>query len=177
MPAMDRRTATLLVVDVQSRLMPAIHEGETVLARIRTLMAAADLLGVPVVMTEQNPDGLGATMPDLSPGTRLVRRKTHFDACRETGFVDGLRRRPTILLAGCEAHVCVLQTALGLVAAGFPVYLAADAVGSRRPDSKETALRRLAAHGVEIVTAETAVFEWLESSDHPRFKAALALVK
>jgi nicotinamidase-related amidase len=81
------------------------------------------------------------------------------------------------VVAGCEAHVCVLQTVLGLLDAGRKVYVVRDALGSRQPESKETAIRRMERHGAEIVTTEMVVFEWLESAEHPRFRDAIALIK
>jgi isochorismate hydrolase len=100
-----------------------------------------------------------------------------FDACRSPGFFERLGPRPEIVVAGCEAHVCVLQTVLGLLDARRRVFVVSDAVGSRRPESKEAALRRLAAAGAEIVTTEMVLFEWLGSADHPRFREVIALVK
>ena len=88
-----------------------------------------------------------------------------------------LPRRAEMVVAGCEAHVCVLQTALGLLAAGKRVHVVRDAVGSRRPESKAAALERLARHGAEIVTTEMVLFEWLESAEHPRFREIVALIK
>lgn len=173
----DRRLSALLVVDIQGRLMPAIADGETVVANARRLMGAADLLGVPVVMTEQNAKGLGPSVPELGASERVVHGKMHFDACREAGFLNGLKERPEIVVAGCEAHVCVTQTVLGLLDANRRVFLVRDALGSRRAESKETAIRRLEAQGAEIVTTEMVVFEWLETAEHPRFKDALALVR
>lgn len=157
--------------------MPAIDGGETVVENATRLMQAADLLGVPVVMTEQNAKGLGPLVPELAPTERVVYGKMHFDACREAGFLGALRQRPEIVVAGCEAHVCVTQTVLGLLDAGRKVFLVRDALGSRRAESKETAIRRLQAQGVEVVTTEMVVFEWLETADHPRFRDAIALVK
>jgi nicotinamidase-related amidase len=177
MRTIDRRRSTLLVIDIQGRLMPAIADGGEVVAQAGRLMAAADLVGVPVVMTEQNPRGLGPTVQDLKPETRAVHGKMHFDACREAGFLAALGERPDVVVAGCEAHVCVAQTVLGLVEADRKVYLVRDAIGARRPESKETAIRRLAAHGAEIVTTEMVIFEWLETAEHPRFKEALGLVR
>lgn len=174
---MDRRRSALLVVDIQARLMPFIAEGETVVANARRLMQAADLLGVPVVMTEQNRKGLGPTVPELAPETRVVHPKMHFDACREAGFLNALKGRTEIVVAGCEAHVCVLQSVLGLLDAGRRVFLVRDALGSRRAESKETAIRRLEAQGVEIVTTEMVAFEWLETADHPHLRELIALVK
>ena len=177
MRTLDRRRSTLLVVDIQARLMPAILDGPEVVAQARRLMDAADLVGVPVEMTEQNPGGLGPTVAELRPDGRRVHGKMHFDACREAGFLPALGDRPEVVVAGCEAHVCVTQTVLGLVEAGRKVFLARDAVGARRRESKDTAIRRLEAHGVEIVTTEMVIFEWLETAEHARFREALALVR
>ena len=178
MPIIDRDNSILLIIDFQARLMPAIADGAAALADARRLIEAADLLDVPVLFTEENPEGLGPTVPELaSYANGRVARKMSFDACRTAGFVERLAGRPQIVVAGCETHVCVLQTVLGLVAAGRRIYLVRDATGSRRAESKETAIRRMERHGVEIVTTEMVVFEWLESAEHPRFRDALALIR
>jgi nicotinamidase-related amidase len=178
MLTIDRARSLLLLVDFQARLMPAIEEGAALLANARRLIAAADLLGVPLLFTEENPQGLGPTVPELARhAAGRTARKMRFDACREAGFVERLGDRPQIVVAGCEAHVCVLQTALGLLAAGKQVFLVRDAVGARRGESREAAIRRLERHGAEIVTTEMVVFEWLESAGHPRFREALALIR
>jgi len=178
MRTLSSETSVLLVVDVQARLMPAIAQGPAILANVRRLVACAALLDVPVLFTEQNPEGLGTTVDGLLPerGAEVV-HKMSFDAVRTPAFIERLPQRPDVVLAGCEAHVCVLQTALGLIEAGRRVFVAADAVGSRREESKAVAIRRMERHGVEIVTTEMAVFEWLGSAEHPRFREALALVK
>ncbi|HET9019697.1 MAG TPA: isochorismatase family protein, partial [Acetobacteraceae bacterium] len=103
--------------------------------------------------------------------------KMTFDAVRAPGFLNRLPPRPDVVVAGCEAHVCVLQTVLGLLAAGQRVFVVRDAIGARRAESKETAIGRMARHGAEIVTAEMVVFEWLGTAEHPRFRAAISLVK
>ena len=178
MPAMDRAQSALLVIDFQARLMPAIAGGAAAVANARRLVEAADLLGVPVLFTEENPEGLGPTVPDLARYAEgRLARKMSFDACREPGFLELLGEKPQVIVAGCETHVCVLQTALGLIAAGRRVCLVRDAVGSRRAESKEAAIRRLERHGAEIVTTEMVVFEWLGSAEHPRFRDALALIR
>ena len=97
---------------------------------------------------------------------------------REPGFLERLPTgRDTIVVAGAETHVCVLQTVLGLLGGGFGVAVVADAVGSRYPSDRDAGLRRMAAHGAEIVTAEMVAFEWLESCDHPDFKAVIGMIK
>jgi nicotinamidase-related amidase len=176
MRTIDPETSALLVVDFQARLMPAIHDGEIAVANARRLLAAAKLLEVPILFTEQNPNGLGPTIPGLSDGQRVF-EKQHFDACREPSFARILPDRPSILVTGCEAHVCVLQTVLGLLDLGRRVYLVRDALGSRLSESKETAVARMSRHGAEIVTTEMVVFEWLATAEHVRFRDALQLLK
>jgi nicotinamidase-related amidase len=179
MLTLNRATSTLLLIDFQTRLMPAIEGGAAMIANACRLQNAAELLDIRVIVTEQNAKGLGKTVPELMPGPDddAVFHKTSFGACRMSGFLDRLPNRPDLVVAGCETHVCVLQTALGLIDAGRQVWLVRDAVGSRRGESKETAIGRLQRHGARIVTTEMVIFEWLETSDHPRFREALALVR
>jgi nicotinamidase-related amidase len=178
MLAMDRERSALLIIDFQQRLMPAIDEGAAAVANALRLLQAAEMLGVPILFTEHNAGGLGPTVAELAgfAAGRLAHKIT-FDACRMPGFLDRLEDRRDLVVAGCEAHVCVLQTVLGLLDAGRQVYLARDAVGSRRAESKETAVARLARHGAEIVTTEMVLFEWLGSAEHPSFRDIIALVK
>ncbi len=175
LPAIDPAQALLVVIDLQARLVPAIAEGEGVVATARRLCAAADLLGVPVLLTEQNPAGLGGTVPDLAG--REAFPKMDFDVTRAPGFLDRLPPGADVILAGCEAHICVLQTALGLLGTGHRVRIVQDAVGSRRIENREAALTRLAAQGADVVTSEMVVFEWLGSAAHPRFRDVVKLVK
>lgn len=174
----DRDASTLLVIDFQARLMPAIEAGATAVANARRLLDVAEMLGVPVLFTEENAGGLGPTVPELAVCMKgRLAHKMSFDACREPGFAARFGDRSQIVVTGCETHVCVLQTALGLIAAGKEVFMVRDAVGSRRAESKETALRRLERQGAQIVTTEMVVFEWLGSAGHPRFREAVALIK
>ena len=177
MRTIDAETSTLLVVDFQAKLMPAIDEGGAAVANARRLIDAASLFGIPTLFTEQNAKGLGPTVRELAPDPSLVAPKMTFDACREPDFLPRLAEKHAVIVAGCEAHVCVLQTVLGLLDHGRRVYLVRDAVGARRAESKETAIRRMERHGAEIVTTEMVVFEWLSTAEHPRFRDAIALVK
>jgi nicotinamidase-related amidase len=177
MPAIERATSALLLVDFQSRLMPAIEGGEMVLANARRLIDAARLLEVPLLFTEQNAKGLGPTVAQLGADSGNTAHKMTFDACRAPGFLEQLPDRADLVVCGCETHVCVLQSVLGLLRAGRRVFLVRDAVGSRRAESKETALRRMERNGAEIVTTEMALFEWLATAEDPRLKEVLALVK
>lgn len=177
MPTLTADTSFLLVVDFQARLMPAIADGEAAVANARRLLDAARLFGVPVLVTEENPDGLGPTVPTLGAAGHAVFAKTAFDATREPGFLPRVPTDRTVVVAGCEAHVCVLQTALGLLDAGRRVAVVRDAVGSRRPENKEAGIARMQRHGADVVTAEMVVFEWLATAEHPRFREAIALIK
>jgi nicotinamidase-related amidase len=179
MPLLARHDCALLLIDLQARLAPAIHDSDAVLANAARLAQGAALLGVPTLRTEQSPAKLGPTLPDCAKGVLI--EKTSFDACAAEGFAAALSgaapQRRTIVIAGMEAHICVLQTALSLRARGLRVAVAADAVGSRRPANHAAGLARMAADGVEIVSAEMALFEWLGDAADPQFRAVSALVK
>lgn len=172
---LDRHESVLVAVDLQARMMGAIEGAEAIILEAKRLIDAAGLLEVPVLFTEQYPAGLGRTLPAL--GARAPLEKMHFNACAEPGFLPAIAPGQTAVLTGCEAHVCVLQTALGLMAEGRRVAVVADAVGSRRSANRQAALERLARAGADIVTAEMVIFEWLESAAHPRFREVLALVR
>jgi nicotinamidase-related amidase len=169
----------LLVIDVQEKLMVKIPQADTLVRNIAFLIDAARLLELPVQATEQYPKGLGPTVPDLA--SRLPERpdKVAFSCCAVPSVVDAFRRgaRPKVLLAGIESHVCVLHTALDLLAANFRVFIAANAVASRYPTDHEYALRRLEQAGAVLTTAEAAVFEWVGRSDAPNFKEISRLVQ
>lgn len=177
MLTLDPQTSTLVVIDVQAKLLPAIDAGAAVIENARRLIVAADLLGVPTLFTEQNAKSLGSTVPELAADSTAVVHKMTFDSARASGFLERLADDRVVVVAGCEAHVCVLQTALGLIDRGRRVFVVCDAVGSRRIESKQTALRRMERHGAEIVTTEMVLFEWLETAEHPRFRETVALIK
>lgn len=168
----------LLLIDFQQRLMPAIFDADAVTAEARRLATGASMLDVPIIVTEQKPDKLGPTVEMLAAFADAPVRKSGFDAMRDSPLPGLLPAgRPDIVIAGCEAHICVLQTALGLIAAGRSVFIVRDAVGSRRTESRDAALARLQRHGAEIVTTEMVLFEWLATADHPQFRAISALIK
>jgi nicotinamidase-related amidase len=177
MPTISRPSSVLLVVDFQSKLIPAIDKGTSVVANARRLLDAAEMLEVPILFTEQNADGLGRTLPELRSGTGRIAHKMTFDACCSPGFLEALRDRRDVVVSGCEAHVCVLQTVLGLLSAGRRVFAVRDALGSRRSESKETAIRRMERNGTEIVTTEMVIFEWLGTAEDSRLRNVIALVK
>ena len=177
MPAINSEHSILLVVDFQSRLMPAIEDGAVLIANAQRLIDAAELFHIPILFTEQNAEGLGGTLPELRAKTGDIVHKMTFDACRAPGFLTALSDRSDIVVAGCETHVCVLQTVLGLLNTGRRVFAARDALGSRQLESKETAIERMERNGAEIVTTEMILFEWLQMADDKRLRNILTLVK
>jgi len=199
---LDAEESQLVLVDYQQRLMPTIHEGERVLANAVRLARIAQLLQVPLWATEENPEGLGTTVEALQPlvAGRVV-AKMAFDGTSallprlkpapraQGGNARSLPKhlqkaaprqeagRETLVLAGCEAHVCLLQTALGLLDEELDVWVVTDACSSRDERSRDAAFDRLAAAGAELVTTEMVAFEWLRDAGHPRFKEVLSIVK
>ena len=177
----DRSESVLVVVDCQERLAPATAEGEAALANAGLLLKAASRLDVPVLVTEHYPRGIGHTVAalraDLDQAT--VVEKICFGAMREPAFAERIEAagRSCAVVAGMEAHVCVLQTCLGLLGGGRRVVCVADACASRHELDKRTALERLAAAGATIATTEMVVFEWLERGDTPAFKGLIGEIK
>lgn len=170
--------SALVLVDYQARLMHLIDGGEAAQATALFLAQVARTLGLPVLGTEQNPQSLGPNAAHLRALCDTTLAKLHFDATAD-GLLGLLQARGVqqVVLAGCETHVCLMQTALGLLAAGIRVAVVPEACGSRRPSDKALALQRLAAAGAELLSAEMVSFEWMRSCEHPQFKAVLALIK
>ncbi len=182
MPTAARLTASgaaLLVVDLQTRLIPAIQDHDRVLARTAQLVRGATLLNVPTFATEQVPAKLGLTVPALAEILPERWPKTTFHAGGAAKLWEALEAHKVrhVALAGIEAHICVAQSALELLGRGFEVQVVADAVGSRFAMDREVALRRLERAGAILTTAEACLFEWTESAEHPAFRAISALVK
>ncbi|MDQ5908856.1 MAG: hypothetical protein QG599_949 [Pseudomonadota bacterium] len=171
---MNAETSCLLVVDFQERLMPALHDADRTIANAVWLIQIAQRLEVSVLASEQYPKGLGHTVSairDLLPAEAFM-EKMHFSCAADRDcmrHIDALGREQIVIM-GAEAHVCVLQTALGLRATGKDVYLVADAVSSRSPRDVELALERMRAEGVRVVSREMVVFEWLHQAGTERFR-------
>jgi len=182
---LQAKRAQLVVVDIQERLMPAIHDGERVAHNARRLIAGADALGVPILVTEQHPEGLGGTVGavrDALPGSATTFPKITFSAAADEAVAGHVARhaaegRDQLVLCGAEAHVCVLQTALGFRMAGRDVAVVADAVSSRSPHSVSAATARLLHAGCLWVTTEMVLFEWLERAGTDDFRRLLPLIK
>lgn len=177
---MNRDDTALVVVDVQEKLMPLVEDHQRITWNIRRLLDGANVLSVPVIATEQYPKGLGATLPELSERIEPVIPDKLSFSCGECGEL--FTQLPAqdihkLLVCGIEAHVCVQQTVLDLIAAGFCVYVAVDAAGSRCALDKEVALRRMESSGATLTTTEAALFEWCEKAGTPEFKAISQLVR
>lgn len=177
---LNREHSALVLVDYQGRLMPAVADHEAMVQEALFLGHVARELDIPVLGTEQNPAGLGANLDAVRALCSHTLTKMHFDATAD-GLLEALQAaRPgltQVVLAGCEAHVCLLQTGLGLLAAGLQVFVVPQACGSRRPEDKALALQRLQQQGALLVNGEMVAFEWLRSCQAPQFKAVLQWVK
>jgi nicotinamidase-related amidase len=172
-------TSALIVIDVQDKLLVKLPTAAALVRNAAFLLDVAALVDVPARATEQYPKGLGPTTPELA--RRLpnpLPAKTAFSCCGAGTFLEELEmlRRPNVVLAGMETHVCVSQTALDLLHAGLHVFLAVDALGSRFAIDHDTALRRLEQAGAVLTTTEAVAFEWVGDAAHPQFKAFSKLV-
>ena len=173
---LNAQQSVLLIIDVQGRLSPAIDGGTAVIDHTAWLIGVARQLGVPVMATEQYPQGLGATEPKIAdlllPGELL--EKSHFSAVAEGNLLSHVNgNRLQWVVCGTESHVCVQQTVLDLLAAGRQVAVVEEAVGSRKASDKALALKRMRQHGADIVSREMVAFEWLNKANTPQFKAVL----
>ncbi|MGE8319543.1 MAG: isochorismatase family protein [Comamonas sp.] len=198
---LDVEDSQLVLVDYQAKLMPAIFEGEQALQNALRLARIAKAVEVPVFGTEQNPDRLGTNDAALKELCDRTLRKLYFSAVPE-GLNEWLRppakapsgnarslprhlqkpaapeaQRNSIVIAGCEAHVCLLQTALELLEDEFDVWVVTDACSSRTERNRDAAFDRLAGAGAELVTTEMVTFEWLRTCEHPEFKTLLSQIK
>lgn len=168
--------SVLLIVDIQERLLPAIHKGEAVVQNTLWLAGVAKCLGVPILATEQYPRGLGFSVPSIKAllDQGALVEKSHFSGVTEGNLLraPGAERSQWVV-TGTESHVCVQQTVLDLLALGRRVFVVDEAVGSRRPRDKELALERMRSHGADIVSREMVAFEWLEKADTENFRLVL----
>lgn len=171
---LHHQQSLLLVVDFQAGLLPVIEGGEAALEEAGWLAGVAEALQVPVWLTEQYPERLGGTAPSLlsTLGEHKVWQKLHFSVMEEPEFVDALQAQGArqIVICGTEAHICVLQSALGLLEAGYEVFWLSEATASRRKDEARLARERACANGAVVVTADMVAYEWLHRCDTATFK-------
>ncbi len=179
---LDADNAVLVVIDVQERLVPAMPQDVYLRLRdtVEMLVCGAELLGVPVVTTEQYPKGIGHTVPELSEACKnTIIEKVSFGCCGEPNFLDALKDlgRSQVILSGMEAHVCVYQTVIGLLDDGYHVHLVRDAICSRKKTDFLVGVANSAQAGAVVTTAETVLFQMLQKSTHEQFKSISKLIK
>ena len=174
-------SSQLLLIDIQERLAPATLDGERTVRNVGILLDAAALLDVPHAISEQYPRGLGRTVAAVLEKADPARvfDKVHFSCPADDRLAAVLAGtgRSDAVLCGMEAHVCVLQTALGLAEAGYRVHVVADAIASRTAQNRDLAVERMRAAGIGIVSTEMVLFEWLGTAGHPEFRAVSALIR
>lgn len=178
----DAPRSTLILIDYQDRLMPVIQHGDSALANAARLASLARRLDIPVAVTRQVPAKLGDTAESLRSDANAVFDKTCFDATVAADFSTFIKsmveqNRSDFIIAGCETHVCVLQTVLSLLTRKHQVKVVADACGSRRQLDAALAFERVRSAGAELVTTEMVLFEWLRHSDHSDFRDMQASIK
>jgi nicotinamidase-related amidase len=171
----------LVIIDVQEKLSRVMYEKEKLFENLQKLIKGVKLLNVPIIVTEQNPNGLGPTVPDIAPlltDTKPV-TKFSFSCCGEEPFLRQLEmlNRKQVLLAGIETHVCVYQTAIDLIEAGYEVHTVVDCVSSRTPENKNLALDKMKSEGARLTSVEIALFELLRTAKSPKFKEMSQIVK
>jgi nicotinamidase-related amidase len=176
-----REDSLLLIIDLQQAMRKVMASWEKTVASVRQLTQAANTLGVPVLVTEQYKKGLGATDPEVlrEINSPVVVQKEHFSACLEPAFLSAVHsfQRNQIVVAGMETHVCVLQTCLDLIASGFQVHLAADAVASRVSQNRDIAVDLLRQAGAVVSSAEIVIFQWACRANTADFRRILPIVK
>jgi nicotinamidase-related amidase len=179
---LDAAKSSLLLIDIQDRLLPAMAEPDQVVAKSSVLLKAASELQLPVTISEQYPKGLGHTVSTLTSNAAQMMEKVSFSCWRDEAMKKhfiGLHDdgRPLVIVAGIEAHVCVLQTCIDMANAGFGVFAVADAMSSRKSESAALSFERMRGAGVQVINTEMAVFELLEKAGTQTFKSLSALIK
>jgi nicotinamidase-related amidase len=171
----------LLIIDMQGKLWNVMTEKEALLENALKLIKGFQILGVPMILTEQNPKGLGPTLPEITqviPELKPIPKFT-FSCCQNSEFTQAVNnlKRKQILICGIEAHICVYQTSLELLGKGYEVQVVTDVVSSRVIKNKEIALSRLQSEGVKLTVTEMAQYELLLTAENPKFKEMLKVVK
>jgi nicotinamidase-related amidase len=171
----------LLIVDIQGNLAHSMHGKELLFKNVQKLIKGIQVLGIPILWTEQNPQGLGLTIPEIADILSNIKpiSKMSFSCCQNNRFVQALKalNRKQVLIAGIEAHICVYQTAVDLVDLGYEVQVVTDAVSSRNMENKEIGLQKMRDSGVSLTSVETALFELLKVAEGEQFREILKIVK
>lgn len=177
---LNKKKTLFVLVDVQERFVPVMHEMDRAMKNINILCKASNILGIPLVVTEQYPKGLGKTHEKVDLPANVIKvEKTHFSCFGCEAFAQEIKKidPKAIVLFGVEAHVCILKTALDAAAKGIEVHVVADAITSRKPENKKIAIKRLRQSGAFIVSTEMILFQLLDKAGTEEFKQISELVK
>lgn len=175
---LDTNNSILVIIDIQEKLVKAASNGEKTIINTSKISQAAQILSIPVIITEQYPKGLGATVESITGSDAFIMEKSSFSAFKEPEFeqkINSLNRKQ-VILCGIEAHICVLQTAIDLYKNGYEVYVLKDCVSSRSEEEQNSGLELLKQYGIKVITVEIALFQWLKTSKHPQFKDIQKLI-
>ena len=175
---LKKEDCLLLVIDIQERLIPVIHQYEEVIRNANILLKGMEILGVPVIITEQYPKGLGNTCKEILLGEDAkVMEKITFSCLANDYIKESVQSKKQIIICGVEAHICVLKTALDLLDEGYQVHLITDAVSSRKKENKQVAIERMKQSGVFVSSTEMILFQLLDKAGTDEFKLISKLIK
>ena len=178
---LDINNTLLTIIDIQGNLALAMHDKESLFKGVKQLIKGVTALEIPIILTEQNPKGLGPTLPEIRkvlPDVMAI-PKMNFNCCDENAFMDALKTsgKKQVLIAGIESHICVYQTAAALLDMGYEVEAVTDAVASRFPENKKLALKKMERMGIEMTGVEMALFELLKTAEHEKFREIVKIIK
>lgn len=178
---LEIKNSILLVIDIQGNLAHAMHDKESLFKATGQLIKGIKCLEIPMILTEQNPKGLGPTIPEireLIPDLIAI-PKISFSCCNEKTFMEEVKKinKRQILISGIESHICIYQTTINLLDMGYEVHIVTDAVASRDPKNRELALRKMERMGATMTCVEMALFELMRTAEHPRFRDIVKIIK
>ena len=178
---LERNQTVLVVIDVQSKLLPVIYDYPALVENIKKVIQGAQILGIPVVITEQYPEGLGLTVDEIRETLNDYNpiEKMSFSCCGEENFIEKIKQlsRNKILVCGIEAHVCIYQTCMDLLSEGYEVHLLVDAISSRKKENRDLTVEKLHGGGVQITSVEMALFEILKEASVNEFRKISKIIK
>ncbi len=178
---LDINKTILAIIDIQGNLALAMHDKESLFKGLKQIIKGITALEIPIILTEQNPKGLGPTIPEireLLPDIAAI-PKMSFNCCNEKVFMEAVKShgKKQVLVAGIESHICVYQTAAALLDTGYEVHIVTDAVASRSPQNRELALKKMERMGIVMTGVEMALFELLKTAGHERFREIVKIIK
>ncbi|NLD38842.1 MAG: hydrolase [Desulfatiglans sp.] len=178
---LELNNTILAVIDIQGNLAHAMHDKESLFKAAGQLINGSKCLDIPIILTEQNPKGLGPTIPEirgLMPDVTSI-PKISFSCCKERAFLDEVKKinKRQILISGIESHICIYQTTVELIDMGYEVHIVTDAVASRDPKNKELALKKMEHMGATMTCVEMALFELMKTAEHSRFRDIVKIIK